>query len=593
MFSTGHRYVHWWFQTRFSEKKPTLTPEVDPWADVPPLILNIFDQEGDIEEENYELLCQSSNLGCYVILLGKIFGRDRLDVTHGMVVSGRELLHIPLEMSGLPSPKEFKDNVGSLSDKQREFASAYRSLQLSGTLFGVCVIQVKPHLEELLGLSVSSLAKEIELTNEILSLFLEFGISSDMMRVDEREREDGEVGCERKRELVQMVAKNVGRVTEMINREREEILERQRRIEEARRREEERKRRLEEERRRKEEEERRRLEQLRLRREQERQRRSNRRNTMQKQSIMITSAPKRESRSFFPSLFSGFSARKELALPSDDYAMCDDVDGFAPAFHSRFNAAPSSICRDDGGDFYSDEEECMLLRETIEKEEEQENAEDDAVDDGDDEMGGEDGEDDDEPHEKEEEAEDQKEEESEEKKDKESKEEKEKRKLSLSFQQEAEDYTKIPSQLDKEFEKRDKDGAVRSVTITPKSEWHVQSHPGGLAPPSGKRRKTSHLSSKDLESEKKRALDLLDILSRSGDKTLYAAELHVVVCSRHSFVDSLWRTLVQRNTNPIEGMERSALIGSSVVLRESPKSLLSVEGLERSSSSHCRLRDLF
>ena len=255
------------------KKKPTLIPEVDPWVDYPPFIPPQFSKpENDFEEEEkYELLCQSSNLGCYIILLGKIWGRDRLDVTHGMIVSGREMVRIPLELSGLPSPKEFKDNVESLSPIQKEFASAYRSLQLSGTLFGVCVVQVKPHLEQLLGLPESSLAKELELTNEILTLFLEFGISSDLMRLGEREKGEGVVGWERKRDLIQMVSTNVGRLTMIIEKEREEILERQRKIEEARRKKQE-------------EEERRRMEEKRRRREEERRRRENERSVRRNRS---------------------------------------------------------------------------------------------------------------------------------------------------------------------------------------------------------------------------------------------------------------------------------------------------------------------
>jgi len=54
----------------------------------------------------------------------------------------------------------------------------------SGTLFGVCVIQIKPALEKLLRLPPDSLTKEIALSQDLLNLFLEFQIPSDLVSYD-------------------------------------------------------------------------------------------------------------------------------------------------------------------------------------------------------------------------------------------------------------------------------------------------------------------------------------------------------------------------------------------------------------------------
>jgi len=50
---------------------------------------------------------------------------------------------IPLELAALPTAKEFKDAIASLSPEQQSFARALRLLQLQSTLFGVLVVQVR------------------------------------------------------------------------------------------------------------------------------------------------------------------------------------------------------------------------------------------------------------------------------------------------------------------------------------------------------------------------------------------------------------------------------------------------------------------
>jgi hypothetical protein len=54
-------------------------------------------------------------------------------------------------------------------------------MQLASTVFGVCVIQIKPALEKLLNLPNDSLTKEIQLSQDLQSLFLEYQIPSDLL----------------------------------------------------------------------------------------------------------------------------------------------------------------------------------------------------------------------------------------------------------------------------------------------------------------------------------------------------------------------------------------------------------------------------
>ena len=49
-------------------------------------------------------------------------------------------------------------------------------MQLESTLFGVCVVQIKPQLEKLLNLLPDSLTKEIKLTQDLMELFIKYQI---------------------------------------------------------------------------------------------------------------------------------------------------------------------------------------------------------------------------------------------------------------------------------------------------------------------------------------------------------------------------------------------------------------------------------
>jgi len=57
-------------------------------------------------------------------------------------------------------------------------------MKLSSSVFGVYLIQLKPQLEILLGLPDKSLTKEIRLTQDLLSLFVDYQIPSDLLSFD-------------------------------------------------------------------------------------------------------------------------------------------------------------------------------------------------------------------------------------------------------------------------------------------------------------------------------------------------------------------------------------------------------------------------
>ena len=95
---------------------------------------------------------------------------------HAIIVKDKDDLKIPLMMETIPTAKEFEEAISSMSPEQQRFAKAYRKMQLSSTLFAIAVVQIKPQLEKLLNLPNDSLTKEIQLTQDLMELFIKYQI---------------------------------------------------------------------------------------------------------------------------------------------------------------------------------------------------------------------------------------------------------------------------------------------------------------------------------------------------------------------------------------------------------------------------------
>ncbi|CAE7681767.1 sas6 [Symbiodinium pilosum] len=134
---------------------------------------------------NLFLTSRARQFSSMVVLVGRVTSATTFDPTYAAIVQNKDELSIPLELSVIPTPKEFKDAIASLSPEQQAFAKAFRAMQLESTLFGVAVVQIKPQLEKLLNLAVDSLTKEIKLTQDIMELFLKYQIPSDLLSFDE------------------------------------------------------------------------------------------------------------------------------------------------------------------------------------------------------------------------------------------------------------------------------------------------------------------------------------------------------------------------------------------------------------------------
>jgi hypothetical protein len=167
------------------------------------------------------LTARARQFSSFIVLVGRIASADTFEPRYGVVVQNKDLVHIPLLLEQLPTPKEFRDAIESLSPEQQRFARAFRGMQLESTLFGVCVIQIKPQLEKLLGLVPDSLTKEIKLMQELLDLFIEHQIPSDLLSYDGPSDAPAEAKVTR-------VGEYVGRMREMIASSKQREIEEER-----------------------------------------------------------------------------------------------------------------------------------------------------------------------------------------------------------------------------------------------------------------------------------------------------------------------------------------------------------------------------
>ncbi len=160
------------------------------------------------------LAASARQFSCYVLLVGKISSATTFDPVSAVIVKDKDEVAIPLGLTELPTPKEFKDAIASLSPEQQRFAKAFRAMQLESTLFGVLVLHIKPQLEKLLNLDPDALTKEVALQQELMDLFIKFQIPADLLSAPE----DAPAG----RGKLDAVKANVAAVRAMIKRQEDE-----------------------------------------------------------------------------------------------------------------------------------------------------------------------------------------------------------------------------------------------------------------------------------------------------------------------------------------------------------------------------------
>jgi hypothetical protein len=148
----------------------------------------------------------------------------------------------------------------------------------------------------------------------------------------------------------------------------------------------------------------------------------------------------------------------------------------------------------------------------------------------------------------------------------------------------AADYTRLPAELDRRFESLDLDGALRATIINPGDPWTRTAQRSLLGEPT-----TTRLAAAEQRTEKQKAFDLLDALSKSGALPIEDASLHVILAATHCFDRTLTDTVIQDDINPIEKVERSLLIVGATIHATPAAELLALEQRDRVLASHPQL----
>jgi len=169
------------------------------------------------------LTSRARQFSSFIVLVGRIASATSFDPKYAAIVQNKDELKIPLDLSTIPTPKEFKDAIESLSPQQQAFAKAFRSMQLESTLFGILVIQIKPQLEKVLKLPEDGLTKEIKLTQDLMQLFIKYQIPSDLLAFDPNTGPDGaEIVGSGPAERLAAVKEHVKAMHEMIEQSQQE-----------------------------------------------------------------------------------------------------------------------------------------------------------------------------------------------------------------------------------------------------------------------------------------------------------------------------------------------------------------------------------
>ena len=79
------------------------------------------------------LVSRARQFSSFMVLIGRVSSPTSFDPKYAALVQNKDELEIPLELSTIPTPKEFKDAIESLSPEQQDFAKAFRAMQLEST----------------------------------------------------------------------------------------------------------------------------------------------------------------------------------------------------------------------------------------------------------------------------------------------------------------------------------------------------------------------------------------------------------------------------------------------------------------------------
>lgn len=476
----GPKYIHAWIDQTFSNSKST----------------------------SIQLTARARQFSSFILVFGNLINGTSFNPVNAIIIQNRDDLLIPLLLETIPTPAAFRDAIESLSPEQKEFAKQFRAMQLDSSLMGICVIQIKPQLEKLLNLPESSLTKEIELTQDLIELFIDYQIPSDLLSYDKDINESTITKIIRVKQLVSDVKNMISRMKqEQIN---ENLKKNQ-------------------------------LESLKF----------------PPRGRGVPSRPSRGVR--------GVPGRGVVFGKGSSHGIRGRGGGgggtsalLAQVPRGASRAGPSkggcSVGRGGGapvllpvsqgvGGGVSNSVLAVPAvstsnaivqppsNEIVQNEIKQTNNTSPV-------------------------------ESSSQFKQFENKE--------LDIRSKTFDFTQLPNILDKKFELFDLDSALHGTIVkvgsNPWSKQHCKSLLSSIT--------TDLLNNNEQKTEKQKAFDLLDALSRSGVLEIDEAEFHVMVVATHSFDKTLMDTLIKKNINPIEKLDRSMLIVASTIYEVEPISLV-------------------
>ena len=437
---------------------------------------------------DYVLAARARQFSSFVLMAGTMAGPDEFTPKDAIIVQNKDEVLIPLLLEEIPSAKEFKDAIASLSPEQQRFAKAFRAMQLESSVFGLCVVQLKPQLEALLGLPDDALTKEIRLTQDLMSLFMDYQIPSDLLSFD------GPQDADRATKL-SSVKENVSAVLQVVAEAKKEQLH----------------------------------------------------DGVQGQAMRKASSP------------TGSRYTDDDSSDEEDEAMelfcasAMDTDGLVAS--STFGSLPTKQKKKPRSSAVPRRMMAMKLAGAAAPPPAaggrggflrggggappgrsagapaatpQPEAPTDAPTDARDVA-----------H------------------------------LSEGTIVNTTDVTSLPKQLDAKFELYDKQGALRSTAVKTSNNWKRTRLANLLSKP-----QASDLDDDTIRAEKNKAFDLLDALSRSGTLPIACGELHVVIATTHRFENDIMGTVIQDNINPIEKVEKSALMIASTIHGNVPTTAL-------------------
>jgi hypothetical protein len=205
--------------------KPTrvkLTESINITLNGPRVLHSFIDHSFGNRKKNLDLIARARRFSSFILLVGNMTKEDLFEPKGSLIVQNKDKFEIELLLERLPTALEFSNAIKGLSPEQEKFAKTWRDLQLSKSVFAVAIVQIKPQLERLLNLPNDSLIKEIQMTQDLMDLFIRYQIPSDLLSFDQNSSFGEELTVSEK---VSRVKEYIARVHDTIEGEKKKELD--------------------------------------------------------------------------------------------------------------------------------------------------------------------------------------------------------------------------------------------------------------------------------------------------------------------------------------------------------------------------------